>query len=97
MRQSLTALHEKRPEPLRAGPEEAEPGLNRRAEIRLVRRELVQQQAEVKRHDAPDERNMLEWRPNQLGENTPIMAHAHVVAICPRRRCSFLVPRSVEG
>lgn len=57
--------------PLRARPEKAEPGLDRGAIAGFRRRHLADDQAEIQRHNAPDQFQMLERRADQLGKNSP--------------------------
>jgi len=95
-RHAVAARLEIRPEPLRAGPEKAEPGLERGAEVRLVGSQFVEQQPEIERDDSPDKRDMLEWRRNQFQKNIPIMTHANILTTC-HRRCPVFLWQLVAG
>lgn len=60
------------PEPLRARPKEAEAGLDCGAEVGFSGSEFVEEQCEVERNDAPDERGVLEGSAYEFDETVPI-------------------------
>ncbi len=62
-----------RPEPLQAGPNETEPGLDGGPKIGFGRGQFAEQESEIKRHYAPNHRDILERRDNELNERSPIM------------------------
>ena len=63
--------------PVRAGPQEAETGLNRCAKRGAVRSEFIEQPAKVEWNNTPDQFNVLKWSPNELLKNVPVnVAHA---------------------
>ena len=68
-----------RKQPLSAGPQETEPGLDRRSIARLRGRHFIEDQRKVQRHNAPDQRHMLERSPDQFNKRGPIVV-THALA-----------------
>src|SRR5258708_22992633 len=73
-------------EPLRTGPEKAEPGLDGRAKVRLGGGQFVQQQREVQWNNTPNQSDMRERGANQLREGRPIMEGHPALLLNPVKR-----------
>lgn len=67
---------EERINPLRRRPQKAEPRLERRPEIRLVRRHFIEQQRKVNRHNPPNRRDLLERSSEQFEKRVPVVTQA---------------------
>ena len=58
--------------PMRSRPQQAKPGLNRGMEIRFLGGHLIEQPAEIERHNSPNQFDMPEWSNDQLAKDWPI-------------------------
>ena len=62
--------------PVGARPDKTETGLEGRAKIRLGGSGFVEEQSKVKRHDSPNELDMLKGCHEQIDKDRPFMVHA---------------------